>query len=85
MIKFFKNGDKEHLKIVLDSVYHCQNVEQMSDDELVFCYIAKKLESSDKFHEMFESNELDLCHRVEKLEKKTEKLEKRLKRLKNDI
>ena len=37
MIKFFKNGDKEHLKIVLEEVYNCQNVEQLSDSELVFC------------------------------------------------
>lgn len=82
MIKFFKNGDKEQLKIVLDLVYHCQNVEQMSDNELVFCYIAKKLESLDKFHGMFESNELDLCHRVEKLEKRLEKTRKKAKKVK---
>ena len=39
MIKYFKNGDKEQLKLVLKMVYKCKNVEQMSDDELAFCYI----------------------------------------------
>ena len=82
MIKFFKNGDKEHLKIVLEEVYNCQNVEQLSDSELVFCYIAKKLESLDKFYGMLESNETDLCYRVEKLEKKTEKTRKKAKKIK---
>ena len=33
MIKYFVNGDKEHLKRVLRKVYKCENVEQMSDDE----------------------------------------------------
>ena len=33
MIKFFKNGEKEHLKRELRKVYKCENVEQMSDDE----------------------------------------------------
>ena len=82
MIKFFKNGDKEHLKIVLEEVYNCQNVEQMSDNELVFCYIAKKLENLDKFYSILESNETDLCSRVEELEKKTEKTRKKAKKVK---
>ena len=82
MIEFFKNGDKEHLKIVLEEVYNCQNVEQLSDSELVFCYIAKKLESLDKFYSILESNETDLCYRVEKLEKKTEKTRKKAKKVK---
>ena len=80
MIKFFKNGDKEHLKIVLEEVYNCQNVEQMDDNELVFCYIAKKLESLDKFYSILESNETDLGYREEKIEKRLKKLEKRIEK-----
>ena len=49
MIKYFERGDKEQLKRVLRKVYKCQNVEQMSDDEIAFCYIAKTLESLEKF------------------------------------
>ena len=79
MIKFFKRGDKEHLKRVLKIVYKCKNVEQMSDDELAFCYIAKTLESLENFCELVEEVETDLGYRVEKLEKRLKKLEKRLK------
>ena len=82
MIKFFKNGDKEHLKIVLEEVYKCENVEQMSDDELVFCYIAKTLDSLGNFCEIAESAEIDLGYRVKKLENRIKRLEKRLE---NDI
>ena len=35
MIKFFENGDKEHLKNVLEYVYGCQNVKKMKDKELI--------------------------------------------------
>lgn len=45
MIKFFENGDKEQLKRALEYIYGCQNVEKMKDKELVFCYIAKTLNS----------------------------------------
>ena len=82
MIKFFKNGDKEHVKIVLEEVYKCENVEQMSDDELVFCYIAKTLDSLGNFCEIAESAEIDLGYRVKKLENRIKRLEKRLE---NDI
>ena len=82
MIKFFKNGDKEHLKRVLRKVYKCENVEQMSDDELVFCYIAKTLDSLGNFCEIAESAEIDLGYRVKKLENRIKRLEKRLE---NDI
>lgn len=77
MIKFFERGDKEHLKKVLKKVYKCENVEQMSDDELAFCYIAKTLESLEKFCEIAEEVETDLGYRVEKLEKRLKKLEKK--------
>ena len=76
MIKFFENGDKEQLKRVLKKVYKCENVEQMSDDELVFCYIAKTLKSLEKFCELVESAETDLAYKIEKLEKKLKKLKK---------
>ena len=78
MIKFFENGDKEHLKRVLKKVYKCENVEQMSDDELVFCYIAKTLDSLGNFCEIAESAEIDLGYRVKKLENRIKRLEKRL-------
>ena len=78
MIKFFENGDKEHLKRVLKKVYKCENVEQMSDDELVFCYIAKTLDSLGNFCEITESVEIDLGYRVKKLENRIKRLEKRL-------
>ena len=78
MIKFFERGDKEQLKRVLKKVYKCENVEQMSDDELVFCYIAKTLESLENFCEIAEEVEVDLGYRVKKLENRIKRLEKRL-------
>ena len=78
MIKFFENGNKEHLKRVLRKVYKCKNVEQMSDDELAFCYIAKTLDSLGNFCEIAESAEIDLGYRVKKLENRIKRLEKRL-------
>ena len=80
MIKFFENGDKEHLKNVLEYVYDCQNVEKMTDKELVFCYIAKTLKSLEKFCEVAEEVETDLGYRVEKIEKRLKKLEKKAKK-----
>ena len=68
MIKFFENGNKEHLKRVLRKVYKCKNVEQMSDDELAFCYIAKTLESLRNFCELAESAETTLESRILKIE-----------------
>ena len=68
MIKYFENGDKEHLKRVLRKVYKCENVEQMRDDELVFCYIAKTLESLENFCELAESAETELASRILKIE-----------------
>ena len=69
MIKYFENGDKEHIKRVLKKVYKCENVEQMSDDELVFCYIAKTLHSLGDFCEIAESAETELASRILKIEK----------------
>ena len=68
MIKFFENGDKEQLKKMLKKVYKCKNVEQMSDDELVFCYIAKTLDSLGNFCEIAESAETELASRILKIE-----------------
>ena len=68
MIKFFENGDKEQLKRVLKKVYKCQDVEQMSDDELVFCYIAKTLKSLENFCELAESAATELESRILKIE-----------------
>ena len=68
MIKYFERGNKEHLKRVLRKVYKCKNVEQMSDDELVFCYIAKTLESLGNFCEIAESAETELASRILKIE-----------------
>lgn len=69
MIKYFENGDKEQLKKVLKKVYKCQNVDKMSDDELVFCYIAKTLKSLENFCEIAESAETELASRILKIEK----------------
>ena len=80
MIKFFENGDKKQLKKVLRKVYKCKNVEQMSDDELVFCYIAKTLKSLEDFCELAESAETDLGYRVKKLENRIKRLEKKVKK-----
>ena len=68
MIKFFEKGNKEQLKRVLKKVYKCQDVEQMSDDELVFCYIAKTLKSLEDFCEIVESAETELASRILKIE-----------------
>ena len=68
MIKYFENGDKEHLKRVLRKAYKCKNVEQMSDDELAFCYIAKTLDSLGNFCEIAESAETELASRILKIE-----------------
>ena len=69
MIKYFENGNKEKLKLVLEKVYKCQNVEQMSDTELTFCYIAKTLKSLENFCEIAESAYLELESRILKIEK----------------
>lgn len=76
MIKFFENGDKEQLKKVLKKVYKCKNVEQMSDDELVFCYIAKTLDSLGNFCELAESVETELETKITGLEKRLKNIEK---------
>ena len=68
MIKFFENGNKELLKRVLKEVYKCENVEQMSDTELTFYYIAKTLESLGNFCEIAESAESELASRILKIE-----------------
>lgn len=68
MIKYFERGDKEQLKRVLRKVYKCENVEQMSDTELTFCYIAKTLESLGNFCEIAESAETELASRILKIE-----------------
>ena len=67
MIKFF-NRDKEQIKRVLAMVYKVKDVEQMSDDELVFCYIAKTLKSLEDFCEIAESAETELASRILKIE-----------------
>ena len=69
MIKFFENGNKELLKRVLKEVYDCQNVEQLSDDELVFCFIAKTLKSLENFCELVESAETELESRILEIKK----------------
>ena len=68
MIKFFENVNKELLKRVLKEVYNCQNVEQLSDDELVFCFIAKTLKSLEDFCELAESATTELESRILKIE-----------------
>ena len=69
MIKYFEKGDKEHIKRVLKKVYKCQNVEQMNDNELALCYIAKTLDSLGNFCEIAESAETELASRILKIEK----------------
>ena len=69
MIKYFENGNKELLKRVLEEVYNCQNVEQMNENELTFCFIAKTLESLENFCELAESAYLELDSRILKIEK----------------
>ena len=68
MIKFFENGNKELLKRVLKEVYDCQNVEQLSNDELIFCFIAKTLKSLENFCELAESAATELESRILKIE-----------------
>lgn len=73
MIKYFKNGDKEQLKKVLKKVYKCENVEHMSDDELVFCYIAKTLDSIGNLFQLAESVEAELQSKIMEFEKRLKK------------
>lgn len=67
MIKFF-NRDKEQIKRVLAIVYKVKDIDKMSDDELVFCYIAKTLKSLENFCELAESAETELASRILKIE-----------------
>ena len=67
MIKFF-NRDKEQIKRVLAMAYKVKDIDKMSDDELVFCYIAKTLESLGNFCEIAESVETELASRILKIE-----------------
>ena len=53
---------------MLKEVYDCQNVEQLSDDELVFCFIAKTLKSLENFCELAESAATELESRILKIE-----------------
>ena len=76
MIKYFENGNKEKLKLVLEEVYKVKDIDKMSDNELTYCYIAKTLERLENFCEIAESAETDLDYRVKKLEKKLKKLKK---------
>ena len=68
MIKFFENGNKELLKRVLKEVYNYQNVEQLNDNELTFCFIAKTLKSLENFCELAESAATELESRILKIE-----------------
>ena len=67
MIKFFYR-DKEQIKRVLAMVYKVKDIDKMSDDELVFCYIAKTLKSLENFCELAESAETELASRILKIE-----------------
>lgn len=67
MIKFFYR-DKEQIKRVLVMVYKVKDIDKMSDDELVFCYIAKTLKSLENFCEIAESAETELESRILKIE-----------------
>ena len=69
MIKFFENGDKEKLKLVLEEVYKVKDIDKMSDNELTYCYIAKTLKSLENFCELAESAYLELDSRILKIEK----------------
>ena len=75
MSKFF-NRDKEQIKRVLAIVYKIKDVEQMSDGELVFCFIAKTLKSLESFCELVESAETELESKIMGLEKRLKKIEK---------
>lgn len=67
-IKYFEMNDKEQIKRVLKVVYKCKDIDKMSDDELVFCYIAKTLKSLENFCEIAESAETELYARISKIE-----------------
>ena len=67
MIKFF-NRDKEQIKRVLAMAYKVKDIDKMSDDELVFCYIAKTLHSLGNFCEIAESAETELATRILRIE-----------------
>ena len=68
MIKYFENGDKEHLKRVLRKVYKVKDIDKMSDNELTYCYISKTLKSLENFCELAESAETELASRILKIE-----------------
>ena len=68
MIKFFENGNKEKLKLVLEEVYKVKDIDKMSDNELTYCYIAKTLKSLENFCELAESAETTLESRILKIE-----------------
>lgn len=67
MIKYF-NSNKEHIQLVLKKIYKVKDVKNMSDDELVFCYIAKTLKSLEDFCEIAESTETELYAKISKIE-----------------
>ena len=67
MIKFF-NRDKEQIKRVLAMAYKVKDIDKMSDDELVFCFIAKTLKSLENFCELAESAATELESRILKIE-----------------
>lgn len=69
MIKYFENGNKEKLKLVLEEVYKVKDIDKMSDDELTYCYISKTLKSLENFCELAESAYLELESRILKIEK----------------
>ena len=69
MIKYFENGNKEKLKLVLEEVYKVKDIDKMSDNELTYCYISKTLESLENFCELAESGYLELDSRILKIEK----------------
>ena len=69
MIKFFENGNKEKLKLVLEEVYKVKDIDKMSDNELTYCYISKTLKSLENFCELAESAYLELDSRILKIEK----------------
>ena len=69
MIKYFENGNKEKLKLVLEEVYKVKDIDKMSDNELTYCYIFKTLKSLENFCELAESAYLELDSRILKIEK----------------
>ena len=68
MIKFFENGNKEKLKLVLEEVYKVKDIDKMSDNELTYCYIFKTLKSLENFCELAESAATELESRILKIE-----------------